>query len=284
MSIEIRFRGVFLFNPRSPDGPEIVIPNAEFPPSAPGSDTWTHVDDDIANRHYSRMQVYQVGGTTEEPKMRENLLGRTVTIVGPKVSAFELDPNIARVVPINEVTNVVGWTDNLKVIAPGAKEFWRRAATRVRLHAGRLSVKSFSDNKWSFQKNFNANHSHQAAIKLPLELSLEIETAAVTITLDDHLSGGKQKEVKLDQQHPLAIIYNFDMEWPSLEQLDEEGTSPVNVDVDYKWIYQLLRSSDDDLNRWRKNRWLPAPQLGSASGDSRAESVRVSSCFFARWA
>lgn len=286
MALEIRFRGVFLLNPRAPDGVEILIPNAELPPEDGGSALWSHADDDVANKHYSRLQVYGTD-TSQPPIIRENLLGRTISFEASWKPPFTIDGSVDTIVPLNKVLSDQA-DEKLRIIAPGARDFWRRVATRVQLQSGHLMAREPAKHQWYFDDKFNAGHSHKTPKEVFLELVLTLDPKnakdpTVTIEIADHAPGGTTKKVALTTEQPLAVISNFDTEWPTLPELNSDSGVPINVDVDYKWNFQLLRPPTGTLNEWRKGRWLPAPQRKLPKSGVESESITVSSCFWGRW-
>lgn len=281
-SITVMFRGVFLLNLRAPDGPEILLPNAESPPVCGGGTAWSHADNDDARKHFARIGIWRKNGSAQKADEYRNIHGSTLRLVGQ--AAVRIDPALqANVV---DIADVVGADlEPIRLVGYNDREFWSRTATRIVIKTGDLSSDSGAGTgMWFFQNKFNPYHGAQIPRALAVTLTLRVAAEALKIPVIPSSPGASATEISLNAGDT-AIVYNFDEEQPTRAKLEGSEPADVLVDYDFKWIYQLLRPVKGTLDEWRRSRWLPAPQLHvpvNASGYTSMTPV-TSSCFFARW-
>ena len=87
-----------------------------------------------------------------------------------------------------------------------------------------------------------------------------------------------------------ALFYNWDNEPPKANQFFTFGPTPctagkIIVDIDFKWLYQLLDVAGGDWDEWRCNHDLPTPsaRCPGDSGGRNATTGPGSDCVHAYW-
>jgi hypothetical protein len=228
---------------------------------------------------------------TEEPV---TLIGTRVRISAGGDGGAGMDPTFGEVTRLDRVVNGPDATRRLHLRPPTTPNYWQRVASVVTIEGGGIGSRSPSTVRWSIPKDFN-DHDEDGK-RLPLEVVWTHPGATASVEIADVGDGGTTS-ITLDERRPRAIIYNFDVERPTLAQLHAEHPcpDPTCLDYDFNWLYQALVPPGGAWDAWLRGRPLPAPSTGGVPGvpgvpgvgpkrtARAARAPRVSTCFLGSW-
>ena len=270
MAIELRFRGPCLFVVEQNRIHSVALPHAA-PGVIPREGTaGKHLDGSPAHPHHPGLLILDVKG--KERHRVEPLRGSVVVRDGqahkPPVAKF------TDVVGLDRVNNNGSATD-LRLVS--FDDFDHVAATIV-FRGGKLEGHRISSHRWTVNDRFNPTHPHKDS-PLVLTQTWTTNQAAVNIDIVD-LGGGTIPLVLADGE--VAYLYNFDVEFPSQEQLDADEACTVGTpldDVDFNWLYQLVEPRTGTLAERMGGGELPRPR----STCTAVMTPTTSTCFGGSW-
>jgi hypothetical protein len=295
MPVEIQFRGVSLFVVKNAMLEEVRVPNGERVISDGGREN-THADRTVATPHFSRMIILD---RADNVVSRHNLFGIKVGVSDGLPAGCGVMPTFSDITRLNELTNVdpsncppptagaASTAQNLQLRSDRDKDFWERTSTTVKFDSGVIDADKSPPVVFTLNPH---QHTRQQPIqtRLPLLAVWRSQSSTAHVALRD--AGDRlQADITLDESRPKAIIYNFDREWPSREEIlsAEDTTRPGGaiVDDDFKWLYQLLKAPGDDWAAWLAGAKFPAPILVQPQGVPNVAGRRPgsSTCFGATW-
>lgn len=287
MAVEIAFRGPILFvrDDRTRTVGQALIPNGETQSEPEGGKPGRHADGTPARRHFARVMVVDRGNAPAEPV---TLVGTRVRVTAGANGGAAMDPTFGDVTPVDRVTNGPDAGKRLRLRPTTSANYWERVASVLTIEGGGIASRSPSHMRWNIAKDF-ADHD-ETDKRLPLEVVWTHPGDTATIQIAD-ADGGIGTTITLDADRPRAIVYNFDVEKPTLAQLHAEHPclDATCLDYDFNWLYQALVPPGASWAAWLGGRHFPAPSTGSPAGSGPkrtargARAPRVSTCFLGSW-
>jgi hypothetical protein len=255
----------------------VLVPNGEEAYELPGIGAgMVHVDGSPAKPHYSRMILLD---RHDNIVLRANLFGMDVSIEDGARAPARVGADFEHVLDLATVVHESPGGP-LRLVRNDHAQHDLRVATRLTLHGGTLGSGGLSQPLWEW-----LDGSELRAIPLA-GVWRASEGHRVTIRVTRRGAGEPHLVVQLSDDHPRAILYNFDEPEPTLQTLyaDELPAGGVFPDHDFKWVYRLFDPERTDWPQWIEARGeeLPAPILNvhGAAGmrrlrDARNEGQRV---------
>lgn len=326
MTITVQFRGVLMLERERGRShlKRVLVPLAEpgvVPRDATAATPIVHADGTVATPHYSGIVVFD--RATGQPVARvEPLRGevRLVATTGNDTPRFDKPGSLPS---LSRVTNRNGGHAADLEVEPDATLGSYIAATVVATGGEMTPIPNGdSAHQWSFTEAFRPGHGQNKRLALVFGWVAEAASVRIVPEPDPATCSGLLKDGKgtmtFDATRHVVFIYNADVPNPSLpylERTDAAALGNLAMDVDFKWLYQLLRPADGKglVNWYRNGNWaavgepphLPAPRgpqwLEMTTGKSaKAEATNeeptparegmkveeypsVSTCFISSW-
>ena len=259
MAVTVYFVGVMLFVLDRPDV-EVWLPDAQIgtdPPEGrrptPGSHG-EHCDSTAARAHWPGVFVTDQNGT--EIKRFTPPLGQVRISGGPGKTTGA--GTLAEVAALDKINNN-GSQEDLRLIPASTPN---RVAAHVTIRGGTIGPEVNSDLSWDI--GFQHNPSHGQAGQFVRIVSWTSDTDEAELQVSGHQPYSVADGLEV-------YVYNFDGADPSRDQLREGDscrTGSLILDLDFKWLYQLV----DPINGKHKDRIKP-PQPPRPTGPNDPELV-----------
>lgn len=296
MSIDVGFRGVMLFVKDAKSGvrlERVVLPLAEAVTPRDGS-PGRHADGSSASNHRAGVVVFADG--SDNPAIVE----RVTHLRAPGADALTVvrlsDGSSGKTTFVSPGTGahldeVVNGTHDIRLnvlpdvdpaLTPEDRaELDARVAAIVHVTGGRMLPSTFTPPKWegpnaklpwSFPFEFNPGHGMHGRF-FTFWYSWRTDRPTATLEIERQ---GETVQIPLTSGQR-AYIYNHDVMVPGLDELNDPDSGDVPneapVDIDFRWIYQVLRPQHHQTLKWHSlQEWmaqvgvslLPAPECDEA--------------------
>lgn len=286
MPVEVKFRGVVLFNVQDQDLVDVRLAQAED--AGRSGALASHLDGSPARRHFARMLVMN---EHNDVVLRTNITGKRIVIsdavqTGPCITmpdVFSL-PALASMVNADTTSQ-----SDLELIPESDPTFWHNAASLIRLSGGNLIAGITRPVTWKIPTLPRARRNDRVE-RIPESIVWRSFSSAATLRIEDPASGRLEHELLLGPTLPRVAVCNFDMEWPSPTEIDGvfelQSRGDKFVDDDFKWVYRLLRCRDRttlDALLHPEGTELPAPFLDPAPVLVPGKNPLTGMCFSSIW-
>jgi hypothetical protein len=235
-------------------------------------DPGQHLDYSAANVHYPGLLIVDANNNE---RRTEPLLGRA-SFTGEGGSQKPPVSNFKQVVGLDSVNNNNS-TSDLELIPFNDFAF---VAVALSFKGGKMDHQKDSKFNWNVDRRFNPQHPHH---DIPFVLT-QVWTWHRPVDIVIVAPDGKETRERLTDGEQ-AYIYNFDVETPTVKQLEAEEECPKKGealdDVDFNWLYQLVVPKDaSTLTKRMDGKELPRPKSTCPGGFL---TPRTSTCFGGKW-
>jgi hypothetical protein len=264
---DVLFRGPMMVFTQGNVAESIRIPYAWATTVAP-----RHPDGDLAREHYSGLFITTPPVTSATPTNDRvaNLKAKRVTISDGTTGPCVADPSLRKLmVDVKRLTEA-GATGPLEP-RPVDQSFFSSGATMVEFRGGTLSADGtkLTGLIYTIPGHF-AKNGIGDTLQIPMLIQWTPSAGAtVTITVDDDPAApGTSQSITL-AANQTACIYQWDgppsakrptpAAFMDLKPVGCTADSKAVVDVDFKWIYEILTPVQGTWDEWRDDMKLPAP-------------------------
>ncbi|MEO6525085.1 MAG: hypothetical protein ABIP93_00505 [Gemmatimonadaceae bacterium] len=285
MPVEVQFRGPALFVSKGNVVKDVRLPNAETRVLEDGGPANTHADGSKATKHYARLVILDRENSVVG---RFNLLNTRVRLVDPLGGSCGACTSFDEVIDLRRLSDRKTSTgpQRLRVRDPEDAGSRNRFASVVEFVGGVIDANRPLPMMWDMVPIGSDAEAQKFRARVPILTIWRSQSTVAQIVIENR-DGGLLSAIALDANRPKAVIYDFDSEWPSydeLVQVDEILDVGTHVDDDFKWVYQLLiPPGDDNLKTWLEE--ATATELPAPSADVKGEGARSpgsSGCFHGR--
>jgi hypothetical protein len=275
---DVLFRGPMMVFTQNGVAESIRIPNAE-------AETCQrfHPDGDPATEHTSGLLVTEPSNTqtTAPPKRVYRLKARKITISDGTTGDCVADASLSRLmVNVKRLTENGATGQPLQPVPVNADFFEKDGSTIVEFRGGRLSVdpNELTGLTYTIPGHF-AKNGIGDTLRIPMLIKWTPEPGSevkIDIEYKGKESGPPPFETITLAANQTACFYQWDgppsatrpqpAAFLNLAPVTCVDDSDAVIDVDFKWVYEMLTPVDGDWAKWRNGKKLPAPISVCAAG------------------